>query len=181
MVTRSLVYQKHFSTPATICVSSGHCSLSSKGALLIGNRNQQRRKHMPREPLNHSARPRRRIGEKLRLGLGKCGLAMIECFCPNEHAQTRRRSGKGPSHMGFAGKDAAHARHHEAAAAATVTRAAAHNLRLYRAKLAPRRVIQRFPRSSQHGLSAHMGVSLSNVFIPSQSQATGETYALSRN
>jgi len=100
-------------------------------------------KYRPGEPVNHSARARRRNGERLRPGLGKCGLAMIECFCPNERPETRRRPRKGPSRMGFAGKDPAHARHHEAAAAATFTRAAAHNLRFFRAKRAPCRVIQR--------------------------------------
>ena len=97
--------------------------------------------HSPREPLNNSARARRRLCGRLRLGLGERGLVI-----PNERAQTRRRPRRGPSRMGFAGKAASRALRPSAVATATVTRVAPHDLRLLRQKRAPCRVIQRFPR-----------------------------------
>lgn len=94
---------------------------------------------MVREPLQNSARARRGLCGRHRPGLGKCGLVI-----PNERAHTGRSPRQGLSRMDFAGKDAAHARHPEAVATATVTRAAVHNLRLFRTIRAPRRVLQRF-------------------------------------
>jgi len=52
---------------------------------------------------------------------------------------------RGPSHQGFAGKAASRALRPSAVATATVTRVAPHDLRLFRLKRAPHRVIQRLP------------------------------------
>ncbi len=92
-----------------------------------------------REPLNNSARARRRLCGWLRLGLGKRDLVV-----PNKRVQTSRRPRKGPSRKGFAGKAASRASRPSAVAMATVTRLAPHDLRLFRLKRAPRRVVQRF-------------------------------------
>ena len=89
-----------------------------------------------REPLNNSARARRRLCGRLRFGLGERGLVI-----PNKRAQTRRRPRKGPSRMGFAGEAASRSLRHSAVAMATVTRAAPTDLRPLRPKRAPRRVI----------------------------------------
>ena len=94
-----------------------------------------------REPLSNSARSRRCLCGRLRLGLGERGLVT-----PNKRVQTRRRPRKGPSRRGFAGKAASRALRASAVAMATVTRVASHDLRLFRLKRAPRRVVQRFPR-----------------------------------
>ncbi len=101
---------------------------------------QARKKWRAREPLNSSARARRCLCGGLRLGLGERSLVV-----PNKRAQTRRRPRRGPSRMGFAGKTASRALLTSAVATATVARFAPHDLRLFRLKRAPRRVIQRFP------------------------------------
>ena len=90
-----------------------------------------------KEPLNNSARARRRLCGRLRIGLGERGLVV-----PNKRVQTRQSARKGPSRKGFAGKAASRALRPSAVAMATVTRFAPHDLRLFRLKRAPRRVVQ---------------------------------------
>ena len=104
-----------------------------------------------KEPLNNSVRARPRLCGRLRLGLGERGLVV-----PNERAQTSRRPRKGPSQKGFAGKAASRARRVSAVAMATVARLAPHDLRLFRLKRAPRRVIQRFLNESTRSVASPM-------------------------
>src|SRR6056297_4024063 len=90
-----------------------------------------------REPLNNSARARRCL-----CGISRCGFGERGLVIPNKRAETRRMARKGPAHPGFAGKAASRALPPSAVATATVTRAAPRDLRLFRLKRAPRRVIQ---------------------------------------
>src|SRR6056297_7467 len=94
---------------------------------------------LAKEPLNNSARARRCL-----CGISRCGFGERGLVIPNKRAETRRMARKGPAHPGFAGKAASRALPHSAVATATVTRAAPRDLRLFRLKRAPRRVIQRF-------------------------------------
>jgi len=92
-----------------------------------------------REPLNNSARARRRL-----CGISRRGFGERSLVTPNKRAETRRVARKGPSRQGFAGKAASRAFRRSVVATATVTHVAPHDLRLFRLKRAPRRVIQTF-------------------------------------
>ena len=71
----------------------------------------------------------------------------------DRHDKRQRVARKGPSHkaivMTSAGKAASRALRPSAVATATVTRVAPHDLRLFRLKRAPSRVVQRFLRLSR--------------------------------
>jgi hypothetical protein len=82
----------------------------------------------------------------------RCGFGERGLVIPNERAETQRGARKGPSRQGFAGKAASRALRPSAVATAIVTRVAPHDLRFFRLKRAPHRVIQRllgFSRSAR--------------------------------
>ena len=79
----------------------------------------------------------------------RCGFGERGLVIPNERAETQRVARKGPSHKGFAGKVASRPLRPSAVATATVTRVAPIDLRLFRLKRAPHRVIQRLLRFSR--------------------------------
>ena len=58
-----------------------------------------------REPLNNSARARRRL-----CGIARCGFGERGLVIPNEGAETQRETRKGPSRQGFASKAASRTR-----------------------------------------------------------------------
>ena len=84
----------------------------------------------------------------------RCGFGERGLVGPNERAETQRVARKGPSQKGFAGKAASRALRPSAVATATVTRVAPHDLRLFRLKRAPRRVVQRFPAMATQYMAA---------------------------
>src|SRR6056297_3658386 len=96
-----------------------------------------------REPLNYSARARRCLCGSTRRGFGERSLVN-----PNEGAEARRVARIDLSLLGFAGKAASRTSRHSSVATATVTRVAPHDLRLFRLKRAPRRIIQRLLNES---------------------------------
>jgi len=100
-----------------------------------------------KETLNNSARARRCL-----CGISGRGFGERDLVIPNKRVETRRMARKGASPMGFAGKGASRVLRHSAVATATVTRVATHDLRLFRLKRAPCRVIQRFLKRGWLGI-----------------------------